>query len=83
MGFLSGALGDWSDGRWNGADCVDGVSRQVYLINDQQPGPLIEVDEGDDVEVIVKNDLPVDLTIHWHGESRNSLSRHFSSTRSL
>ena len=47
---------------------ADGVPRQVYLINGQQPGPLIEVDEGDDIEVLVRNDLPVDLTIHWHGE---------------
>ncbi|KAF2178466.1 multicopper oxidase [Zopfia rhizophila CBS 207.26] len=45
----------------------DGVPRHVYLINDQQPGPLIEADEGDDVEVFVKNDLSVETTIHWHG----------------
>ncbi|KAK5016792.1 hypothetical protein LTR39_001895 [Cryomyces antarcticus] len=45
----------------------DGVSRDVYLINGQQPGPQIEVDEGDDVEVFVKNELPVKTTIHWHG----------------
>jgi Multicopper oxidase len=37
-------------------------------INDQQPGPLIEVDEGDDIEVFVRNDLPVKTTIHWHGK---------------
>ncbi|KAJ5343453.1 hypothetical protein N7541_008006 [Penicillium brevicompactum] len=45
----------------------DGFSRTVYLINGQQPGPIIDVDEGDDVEVFVKNDLPVNTTIHWHG----------------
>ncbi|OBT81231.1 hypothetical protein VE02_10052 [Pseudogymnoascus sp. 03VT05] len=28
----------------------DGVIRAVYLINDQQPGPLIETDEGDELE---------------------------------
>jgi FtsP/CotA-like multicopper oxidase with cupredoxin domain len=50
-------------------DREDGVSREVYLINNQQPGPLIEADEGDDVEVFVKNDLPVETTIHWHGKS--------------
>lgn len=55
---------------WNAqADCYkDGVNREVYLINDQHPAPLIEVDEGDDIEVFVKNDLLVDTTIHWHGE---------------
>ncbi|CEL10666.1 hypothetical protein ASPCAL15095 [Aspergillus calidoustus] len=45
----------------------DGYSREVYLINGKQPGPLIEVDEGDDVEVFVRNELPVSTTIHWHG----------------
>ena len=43
---------------------VDGFSRTVYLINGQQPGPLIDVDEGDDLEVFVKNDLPIESTIH-------------------
>ncbi|OBT77742.1 hypothetical protein VF21_03851 [Pseudogymnoascus sp. 05NY08] len=28
----------------------NGVTREVYLINDQQPGPLIETDEGDELE---------------------------------
>ncbi|KAK9360812.1 conidial pigment biosynthesis oxidase PcArbB [Lipomyces starkeyi] len=46
---------------------ADGVSREVYLINGQQPGPLIEAEEGDDLEVFVQNDLAVENTIHWHG----------------
>ncbi|KAF4996202.1 hypothetical protein FDECE_12543 [Fusarium decemcellulare] len=45
----------------------DGFERQMYLVNGEQPGPLIDVDEGDDVEVYVQNDLDVDTTIHWHG----------------
>lgn len=45
----------------------DGFPRQVYLINDQQPGPLIVADEGDVLEVTVRNDLDVENTIHWHG----------------
>ncbi|KAA8644991.1 uncharacterized protein ATNIH1004_009202 [Aspergillus tanneri] len=45
----------------------DGVSREVYLINGLQPGPLIEADEGDSLEIFVKNDLPVDTSLHWHG----------------
>ncbi|KAL9567382.1 hypothetical protein ACKAV7_008457 [Fusarium commune] len=47
--------------------CTDGFEREVYLINDQQPGPLVDVDEGDDVEIFVHNDLNVETTIHWHG----------------
>lgn len=53
---------------------ADGVSRHVFLINGQQPGPLIEADEGDNLEIFVKNDLPVENTIHWHGEQRAHLS---------
>ncbi|KAJ8097160.1 multicopper oxidase-domain-containing protein [Lipomyces tetrasporus] len=45
----------------------DGVSREVYLINNQLPGPLIEAEEGDDLEVFVQNDLEVETAIHWHG----------------
>jgi len=49
-------------------DCyTDGFTREVYLINGQQPGPLIEADEGDELEIFVKNELPVESTIHWHG----------------
>ncbi|KAF5579807.1 Cupredoxin [Fusarium pseudocircinatum] len=46
---------------------ADGFEREVYLINGQQPGPLVDVDEGDDVEIFVQNDLNVETTIHWHG----------------
>lgn len=28
---------------------------------------MIDVNEGDDLEVFVKNELPVESTIHWHG----------------
>ncbi|KAI9675041.1 MAG: hypothetical protein M1817_001447 [Caeruleum heppii] len=46
---------------------LHGFMREVYLINGQKPGPLIDIDEGDELEVSVKNDLPVESTIHWHG----------------
>lgn len=48
-------------------DVTDGFSRPVYLINGQQPAPLIEANEDDTLEIFVKNDLPVETTIHWHG----------------
>merc|ERR1712000_427167 len=51
----------------SGTRAPDGVSRQVYLINGQQPAPLIDINEGDDLEVFVQNDLAVASTIHWHG----------------
>lgn len=51
-------------GLWS-ADCV---SKQIFLINGQYPGPDITATEGDTVVVNVKNSLAHDeLVIHWHG----------------
>lgn len=62
---------------------TDGFSRPVYLINGQQPAPLIEADEDDTLEVFVKNDLPVETTIHWHGTSYLLLDRQYVLIRGL
>lgn len=45
----------------------DGYWRSVYSLNGQQPGPLINVNEDDDLEIAVVNNAPVAATIHWHG----------------
>lgn len=39
----------------------------MALINGQYPGPTIEVDEGDVVEVVVTNLMPQNTTVHFHG----------------
>jgi len=47
---------------------ADGVERGVVVINRQLPGPSIQVCEGDEIVVDVKNHLPGESTsIHWHG----------------
>lgn len=38
-----------------------------YAINGQVPGPRLELEQGDQVEIVVKNDLPESTTLHWHG----------------
>ncbi len=39
-----------------------------YTINGSSPGPLIEADQGDLVEVHVRNEsVPDGITLHWHG----------------
>jgi FtsP/CotA-like multicopper oxidase with cupredoxin domain len=38
-----------------------------FAINGQVPGPLIEADVGDTIEVQLTNSLPQATTIHWHG----------------
>lgn len=47
----------------------DGFGRKVILTNGQLPGPPLYVNQGDDVEFFVKNKLPFELTIHFHGKS--------------
>lgn len=45
----------------------DGTKTEFWAYNDSLPGPLIEVMEGDTVEIEFINDLPQPSTIHWHG----------------
>ncbi|KAL7941086.1 multicopper oxidase [Trichoderma barbatum] len=45
----------------------NGVSRDMILVNKQFPGPLIEVNEGDEVWVNVHNHMPFNTTMHYHG----------------
>ncbi len=40
---------------------------KVFAFNGQVPGPLIHVQEGDEVEVLVTNNTSTPHTIHWHG----------------
>lgn len=46
----------------------DGLQRSITVVNRMMPGPAIEVCEGDQIEVDVKNNLLGEsTTIHWHG----------------
>jgi manganese oxidase len=44
-----------------------GVMVEGWGYNGTVPGPMIQVDVGDDVEVIVENELPMGTDVHWHG----------------
>lgn len=50
---------------------LDGFLRPVLAINGQIPGPLIEANEGDQLEITVINQMSMELTIHWHGLYQN------------
>jgi FtsP/CotA-like multicopper oxidase with cupredoxin domain len=41
--------------------------KQAFAFNGSVPGPVIRVNEGDRVRMIVQNDLPVATAVHWHG----------------
>ncbi|KAI2632784.1 multicopper oxidase [Xylaria nigripes] len=53
-----------------GVIAPDGFEKSVILVNGQFPGPLIEANWGDNIEVTVHNhidNLPEGTAIHWHG----------------
>jgi FtsP/CotA-like multicopper oxidase with cupredoxin domain len=39
----------------------------VWGYNGSMPGPMIEIEEGDRVRIIVTNKLPEATSMHWHG----------------
>jgi FtsP/CotA-like multicopper oxidase with cupredoxin domain len=53
----------------------DGVSRRLLLINGRFPGPVIEANEGDRLEIQVNNFMTLPATIHWHGQYQNGMAR--------
>ncbi|OAY82674.1 Laccase-14 [Ananas comosus] len=42
-------------------------TRVITAVNQQMPGPTLEVSEGDKVIIHVLNHSPYNMTIHWHG----------------
>lgn len=40
---------------------------QAWTYNGAVPGPLIQLNVGDKVRIVVKNELPEPTVIHWHG----------------
>lgn len=50
--------------RW---EYAKGKFVHAWAYNEQIPGPEIRVTEGDKIRIVVKNNLPVSTSIHWHG----------------
>jgi len=48
-------------------EVAPGFSNKVFAFNGQVPGPLIHVQEGDDLTVHVTNNTALAHTVHWHG----------------
>ncbi|KAL8736783.1 MAG: hypothetical protein Q9166_000149 [cf. Caloplaca sp. 2 TL-2023] len=49
----------------------DGYEKESLLINNQYPGPLIEANWGDTIQVTIHTEIanpPVGTTLHWHGQ---------------
>ncbi|KAH8844560.1 hypothetical protein MCOR27_007263 [Pyricularia oryzae] len=45
----------------------DGFEREMAFINGRFPGPVVEANQGDNIEIVVTNQMPFNTTIHWHG----------------
>ncbi|KAJ8119084.1 hypothetical protein OPT61_g78 [Boeremia exigua] len=50
-----------------GKGSPDGYERDMIFINGQYPGPHLEIQQGDWVEVEVVNNMPFNSSIHYHG----------------
>lgn len=48
-------------------EVTPGEFEEAWAYNEQVPGPQIRVTNGDQVRIIVKNDLPESTAVHWHG----------------
>ncbi len=46
---------------------MEGVTMTAFTYNGTVPGPLLRVNEGDNVRVVLKNELAEPTSIHWHG----------------
>ncbi|USW51556.1 Putative multicopper oxidase, type 1, multicopper oxidase, copper-binding, cupredoxin [Septoria linicola] len=49
----------------------DGVEKEGLVVNGQYPGPTIEANWGDWIEVTVHNQLDEGTSLHWHGLLQN------------
>ncbi|WP_116996884.1 multicopper oxidase domain-containing protein [Desertimonas flava] len=56
---LTASLVDW--------EVAPGQIVEAWAYNGMVPGPRINVDVGDTVEVEITNELPLGTDIHWHG----------------
>lgn len=56
---VTAAITDW--------EVEPGKVVQAYTYNGVVPGPAINVEVGDKVQVLLKNELPAGTVIHWHG----------------
>ena len=50
--------------RWT---ILPGVTVDAYAYNGQVPGPRLHLRQGDRVRIHLRNGLPEETTIHWHG----------------
>lgn len=45
----------------------DNTMKNAWTYNGTVPGPQLRVKQGETIKVVLKNELPEPVTIHWHG----------------
>ncbi|MGE7271975.1 multicopper oxidase family protein [Brevibacillus panacihumi] len=45
----------------------DNTMKNAWTYNGTVPGPQLRVKQGDTIKVVLNNELPEPVTIHWHG----------------
>ena len=56
---LTAEIADW--------EVEPGRTVKAWTYNGMVPGPMIKLDVGDRIKVIIHNKLPLNTDIHWHG----------------
>ena len=46
---------------------LGGADLRMLAYNGSIPGPILQVDQGSEITVEVRNDGDVETTVHWHG----------------
>lgn len=46
---------------------VEGKAHKKLTVNHTSPGPLLRFRDGDDAEILVRNEMDEEASIHWHG----------------
>jgi FtsP/CotA-like multicopper oxidase with cupredoxin domain len=46
---------------------LEGAELRMLAYNGSVPGPVLQVDQGSEITVQVRNDGDVEATVHWHG----------------
>lgn len=57
-------------------EVAPGFKAKVWGYNGQVPGPLLHVQEGDEVEITLVNNSAINHTIHWHGTHQKGTWQH-------
>ncbi|MFC4989312.1 multicopper oxidase family protein [Saliphagus infecundisoli] len=48
-------------------EAAPGETVETWLYDSQYPGPELRVREGERVRITIRNELPTETTVHWHG----------------